>query len=378
MPDELKIGLIGLGFIGKIHTTAYRNIPLCYADPQCTANLTSVLRSTLRSEQALMDSLGIELRTTDPDEFFKQKHDIVDICTPNVLHFEQTLSALKQGSHVYCEKPLAMNLEEARLMQSAALEAGVLTHVAFVLRYVPAIRQMRALLEAGALGEVLNFRAHMFHSSYLDPNRPISWRLRNADSGGGAFADLGAHLVDLTHYFLGGVSQVSAQMRTFIEERPAKKGSNTSVKVDVDDWTHCQLILESGVPGHIEVTRMASGAAEETSFEIFGSAGALAFHISRPNAVRFHDLKQGRWLEGAIDAPTPEGEWPMGALWPSGKYSQGLMSDAHLASIYDFMLHILEGTPTAIDFGAGLAVQEVLEAAYRSAGQGSEVIELPL
>jgi predicted dehydrogenase len=378
MPDELKVGLIGLGYIGKIHATAYRNIPLCYAEPQCTANLASVLRSQLDSEQILMDSLGIELRTTDPDEFFTQQHDIVDICTPNVLHLEQTLSALKQGSHVHCEKPLAMNLEEAQTMQRSAEKAGVLTHVAFVLRYVPAIRQMKALLEAGAIGEVLNFRAHMFHSSYLDPGRPMSWRLRDADSGGGAFADLGAHLVDLMHYFLGDVAKVSAQMRTFIQERPAAKGSSKREKVDVDDWTDCRLILESGIPGNIEVTRMASGAAEETSFEIYGNAGALIFHISRPYAVRFHDLKKGRWLEGAVDVPTPEGERPIGALWPSGKYSQGLMSDAHLASIYDFMLHIQEGSHSAIDFEAGLAVQEVLEAAYRSAEQGSEVIELPL
>jgi predicted dehydrogenase len=378
MPDELKVGLIGLGYIGKIHATAYRNIPLCFSEPQCVANVTSVLRSQLDTEHPLMDSLGIEVRTTNPDEFFSQQHDIVDICTPNVLHLEQTLLTLNQGSHVYCEKPLAMNLEEARSMQQAAEEAGVLTHVAFVLRYVPAIRQMKALLEAEAIGEILNFRAHMFHSSYLDPARPMSWRLRNKDSGGGAFADLGAHLIDLTHYFLGDVARVSAQTRTFIQERPTAKDSSAREKVDVDDWTHCQLTLKSGVPGHIEVTRMASGAAEETGFEIYGSAGALIFHISRPYSVRLHDLKQGRWLEGAIDVPTPQDERPISALWPSGKYSQGLMSDAHLASIYDFMLLIQEGKSSSIDFQAGLAVQEVLEAAYRSSEQGSKAVHLPL
>ncbi|MFN2148632.1 MAG: Gfo/Idh/MocA family protein [Anaerolineales bacterium] len=378
MPDKLKVGLIGLGYIGKVHATAYRNIPLCYSKPQCTAELSSVLRSQLESEQALMDEIGFDLRTTDPEEFFAQAHDIVDICTPNALHREQTLAALERGSHIYCEKPLAMNLEEARGMQRAAEAAGVHTHVAFVLRYLPAIRQMKALLQAGALGEVLNFRAHMFHSSYLDPDRPMSWRLREAESGGGAFADLGAHLIDLTHYLLGEVAQVSAQMRTFIQDRPTTRGSSTKEKVDVDDWTHCRLILKSGVPGHIEATRMAAGAAEETGFEIFGRRGSLMFHISHPYAVRYHDLRAGRWNEGAIDAPTPAGERPAAALWPNAKYSQGLMSDAHLASIYDFMLNIQEGQRSAIDFGAGTAVQEVLEAAYRSAREGSRPIELPL
>ena len=378
MPDKIKVGLIGLGFIGKVHATAYRNIPLCYSKPQCTAEPSAVLRSQLDTEQALMDELDFDLRTTDPAEFFARPYDLVDVCTPNALHREQTLAAIAQGSHVYCEKPLAMDLEQAREMQRAAEKAGVLTHVAFVLRYLPAIRQMKALLQAGALGEVLNFRAHMFHSSYLDPNRPMSWRLRNSESGGGAFADLGAHLIDLTHYLLGEIAQVSAHMRTFIQDRPVAKGASSKGKVDVDDWTHCQLMLKSGIPGHIEATRMAAGASEETSFEIYGRHGSLIFHISHPYAVRYHDLKAGHWIEGAIDAPTPAGERPVSALWPNAKYSQGLMSDSHLASIYDFFLNIQEGQRSAIDFKAGAAVQEVLEAAYRSAEEGSKTIELPL
>jgi len=378
MTDELRVGLIGLGYIGKIHATAYRNIPLCFSEPKTTAKLTAVLRSRLDTEVAFMDEVGFEVCSQDPAEFFAQQLDLVDVCTPNVLHHEQVAAALIKNCHVYCEKPLAMSLDEARAMVDAAEKAGVLTHVAFVLRYLPAVRQMKALLEAGAIGEVLNFRAHMFHSSYLDPLRPMSWRLRNEDSGGGAFADLGAHLIDLTHYLLGEVTSVSALMKTFIRERPASKGSDVRESVDVDDWTHCRLELGSGAIGHIEVTRMAAGAAEATSFEIFGSQGTLNFHIARPYAVRFHDLRKGYWSDGAIEAPTPEGERPIQALWPSGKYSQGLMSDAHLASIYDFMQCIHEGKPSAIDFRAGMAVQEVLEAAYTSADREGVPVRLPL
>ncbi len=378
MTKSLNIGLIGLGYIGKIHASAYRNIPLCFSDPPVTANLAAVLRSGLETEVKLMEDFGFELRTTDPQEFFSQPLDIVDICTPNVLHLEQVEQAVQRKRHIYCEKPLAMNFEEARVMAQMARESGILTHVAFVLRYVPAVRQMKALLEAGRIGEVLNFRGHMFHSGYLDPDRPMSWRLRHSQSGGGAFADLGAHLIDLVHYLIGNVAWVQAVMKTYIASRPTSPGTTEREKVDVDDWALCTMGLESGEMGVLEVTRMAAGAAEETALEIYGSQGALIFHISRPNHVHHYDLTRKKWSSGAIDVPEIQGERPIGHLWPSGKFSQGLMTDAHLASAYDFMLCVGEGKNSTIDFEVGLAAQEVLEAGYRSAARGGERIDLPL
>ncbi|HEY43182.1 MAG TPA: Gfo/Idh/MocA family oxidoreductase [Anaerolineae bacterium] len=377
MTKPLNVGLIGLGFIGKIHTTAYRNIPLCFSDPPVAARLAAVLRSDLGTEVELMEESRFGLRTTDPEEFFNQSLDIVDICTPNVLHMEQVEQAVQRKLHVYCEKPLAMNYEEARAMAQIAREAGVLTHVAFVLRYLPAIRQMKALLEAGRIGEILNFRGHMYHSGYLDPDRPMSWRLRHSQSGGGVFADLGAHLIDLLHYLMGKVAWVRAATKTYISSRPVSRGATEREEVDVDDWALCTMELESGAMGVLEVTRMAAGAAEETALEIYGSQGALIFHISQPNFVRYYDLNRKMWSLGAIDVPEFPGERPIGQLWPSGKYSQGLMTDAHLASAYDFLLCVAEGKPSTIGFEAGLATQEVLEAAYLSAARGGERIDLP-
>ncbi len=253
-----------------------------------------------------------------------------------------------------------------------------MTHTAFVLRYLPAIRQIKALLQAGELGEIFNFRAHMFHSSYLDANRPMSWRLRHAESGGGAFADLGAHLVDMLQYLLGRVTGVQAESATFITNRPASKGDPHRELVDVDDWMLCRLEMQSGARGVVEVTRMAAGAGEETTLEIFGSLGAAAFHISQPDAVRFYNIKQGRWMQGSVPLLPVAGERPLEKIYPSAKFSQGLMTNVHLASAYDFLQCIAEAKPSALDFQSGLAVQEVLEAAYLSAAHSGERIRLPL
>jgi predicted dehydrogenase len=376
MGRALKVGLIGLGYIGKIHAIAYRDIRACFESPKATAELTAVLRSGHAAGGEAQGESGFGLVTQDSDVFFAQPLDLVDICTPNFLHREQVEQALDRGLPVYCEKPLANTLGEARAMADLAARADVLTQVAFVLRYLPGIRQMKALIAAGQIGEVLNCRAQMFHSSYLDPERPMSWRLRRRDSGGGALADLGSHLIDLFRYLVGEIQWVCSEMRTFIPERPEQRGSSRRQPVDVDDWAHCVVGLENGAVGTIEVTRMAAGAGEATSVEVFGRKGALVFHISEPETVRYHDLQRGQWLQGKVEAPAIPGERPVAGLWPPAKYSQGTMVNAHLAAAYDFLQCVSEGAPSAVDFAAGLAAQEVLEAAYRSAAHNGERVAL--
>ena len=139
---------------------------------------------------------------------------------------------------------LGLNLDQARESTLAAKSAGVLTHTAFTMRYVPAVQQAKAILAAGALGEIYNFRIHYFHNSYMDPLRPMSWRLKKETSGGGSLADLGIHMIDMVGYLLGDVDWVKCQTRTFITQRPLAAGSSQMADVDVDDWALCTLGLK--------------------------------------------------------------------------------------------------------------------------------------
>lgn len=373
---QINLGLIGFGYIGKVHTIAYKDIPHCIGQPQVTANLVGLLRSRLDTELEAMHGAGYKLVTTSPDEFFAQPMDVVDICTPNDLHLDQCQRALQAHLAVYCEKPLARTYEEARTLVELAEKFGAITQVAYVMRYIPAIRHMKALIDAGEIGQVFNFRGHLFHGSYLDPNRPMSWRLRHAQSGGGAFMDLGAHLVDLTHYLLGRVAGVRATMRTLISERYATKHSDQKEKVDVDDWALANLELDNGAIGVIEVTRMAAGASQASGFEVYGSQGALIYTESQPESVRYFNLKRGEWVNGPSQIPPLPGERPIEQLWPSAKYSQGFMTNAHLAAQYDLLLNVAENKPSQADFKAAAITQKVIEAAYLSANQGGELYRL--
>jgi len=372
------IGLIGFGFIGKLHANAYHNIPYCFSQPAALAHLQVVLRSNPGQDQEFIRNLNINLVTSQAEDFYSQPLDAVDICTPNVFHREQALEAIRRNKHVYCEKPLGRTLADAQAIAASARKSKLITHSAFMMRYLPAIRQMKAVLENGGIGQPYHFRAHLFHSSYLDKGRPMSWRLRHAAAGGGALADLGIHLMDLLRFLLGEVAWVQCQTRTFITERPSSAGSAKMETVDVDDWALCQLGMQNGSTGFIEVSRVAGGASENSVIEIFGSQGSLKVDLEQLQTVDYFDAKRKQWLIGPQDFPPPAGLRPTEQLWPASKQSLGYMLDAHLASAYDFLQCILEKKPSMLNFETALAAQEILEAAYLSASRSSQRINLPL
>jgi predicted dehydrogenase len=375
---EIRVGLVGFGMIGKLHTLAYRNLVLSAKEPRVTPRLVALLRSQLSTGGTQTTSSGFELVTTDPAQFYAQRPDAVDICTPNDLHFNQVKEALSAGTAVYCEKPLGLNYQEAVILAELAEQSKAITQVAYTMRYSSGIRQMKKLIEDGLIGKVLHFRAFMYHASYLDPARPMSWRLRFDRSGGGAFQDLGSHLADLVLYLLGNVGRLHAEMRTFIPQRPAAPGSLRMENVDVDDWMQCQVELSGGGMGTLEVSRLAAGTGESTGLEVYGSKGALIYSNKKPETASFYDVSQKQWRTSELVPGTPAGERPIAETWPDKKFSQGDMLNRHLAEIYDFLLNVAEGKPSNIDFRAAARAQEIVEAAYRSARRGGAWEDLPL
>ncbi len=256
--------------------------------------------------------------------------------------------------------------------------AGVFTHTAFTMRYVPAVQQAKAILSAGALGEIFNFRIHYFHNSYMDPARPISWRLQKATSGGGSLTDLGIHMIDMVGFLLGEADWVKCRTRTFITQRPITSGSTKTAEVDVDDWALCMLGLKNDSEGVIEVTRMSGGMGDSCRIEIFGSLGSIEIDFNQPGSVRYYDQKRKQYQLGSQDFHTPSGDRSISEWLPASKFSLGWFKDAHLGSIMDFLLNISENKQSSANFDAALKAQEILEAAYISAGSNTEKINLPL
>ncbi len=375
---KLNIGLIGFGFIGKLHAKAYESIPYAFPEPTVTARINAILRQNPGADSKFLHTLGDPFVTSRSNDFYAQPMDAVDICSPNVFHHEQALEAIRNDKHIYCEKPLGFNLQDARDIVSSANKKNLITHCAFMMRYIPAVRQMKAIIENGGIGQPLHFRAYINHGGYIDVLRPMSWRLRYSMAGGGALADLGIHLLDLIQFLLGKVAWVQCQTRTFVPRRPATAHSSQLETVDVDDWALCQLGLPNDACGTVEVTRVAAGAGEESGLEIHGSLGSLKMDIGHPEQLNYYDVKRKQWIDGKLDFPPAVNLRPIEQLWPPSKQSMGYMLNAHLACCYDFLQCIQEQKPSPLDFNAALTAQEMLEAAYLSASKGGQRISLPL
>ncbi|MCB0071069.1 MAG: Gfo/Idh/MocA family oxidoreductase, partial [Caldilineaceae bacterium] len=175
----LNIAMIGYGGIGRVHVMAYRSIPYLYGLPADTVNIVGVATTNPESAWAAKQEIGCDVWTTDYTELLARDDvDLVDVCVPNRLHEEVVVAAAQAGKHIYCEKPLAMDVAEAQRMVDAVNAAGVKAQMTFNFRFFPAVLRAKQLIDEGFLGRVFSYRGRYYRASYIDPNKPLSWRLR--------------------------------------------------------------------------------------------------------------------------------------------------------------------------------------------------------
>ena len=371
----LGIAMIGYGGIGRVHAMAYRDIPFTYGIPANLINIVSVATSSQQTAKKAADEIGCNVYTANYLELLNRDDvDFIDCCTPNHLHEEIILAAAKAGKHIYCEKPLAMNVEQAKRMIEAVQTAGVKTQITFNFRFFPAIYRAKQLIDAGFLGRVFSFRGRYFRSSYIDPNKPLSWRLSKEISGGGALHDLGSHVLDLIYYLLGPFESVQGTLETLIKERPVKAGSSEKGLVDVDDFALINAKLQDGTIGNIEVSRMGTGVSNECLFEIYGEKGAIRFNAEDPSYLEIYDTRDISSPQGGLrgfkkieTVGRYDGQKAPDVTMPTG------FVRTHTECQYQFLKAIWEDRDGSPNFQRGLHIQEVLEAVIKSSELGQWV-----
>jgi predicted dehydrogenase len=361
--------------MGKVHGHAYRSLGFYYDPAPAKVVLAGVATRSESSWKRAVDEWGYEFGTTDFRELcVRDDIDIIDCCAPNALHKDVLLAALERRKHVYMDKPLSRDLAEATTMaESAAQHPNCVTQMAFQYRFAPALLRAKELIDSGALGRVFTARVCYLHAGYVDPKRPFTWRLDVAQSGkGGALFDLGAHVIDLTRHLLGDFSQVLHCSETFIKERPLKEDPARMVPVVVDDVSLLLFRLQNGAVGTLESSRLATGAQDEVRFEAHGSRGAIRFNLMQPNYLEFYDaaLPEGAYgADRGYKAIECVARYPKPAALPGPKFSVGWLR-FHVHSIYNFVSHVVNRTPSAPAILDGAKTQAVMEAALDSAQTG--------
>jgi predicted dehydrogenase len=368
MTAVLRAGLIGSGYMGRAHAIAMHSVAATFG-AEYRIECAVLADSSAAAAERAAESLGFARSTGDWREIVRDPNiDLVDICTPNHLHAEMALAALAAGKHVYCEKPLALDLAQTIAVAEAAERSGMCHAMGFNYICNPMVQVARQIIQAGELGEIVAFHGRYFEDYMCDPSAPYTWRCQRRLAGSGALADLGSHLINMTHFLLGPIVRVCGTLQTVHRER-AEPGSGVYRPVENDDMAWALVELDSGLGGTFEISRIATGFKCGLAVQVHGTRGTLSFDQERMNELRLYrtgDPDGRRGFRTILAGP----EHPdYAAFCPAPGHGLGI-NDLKVIEIRNVVRAIRTGEPAVPDFAEGLRVQRVMTAIEQSAAQG--------
>ena len=367
-----RVGIVGFGMIGKVHAYGYINLPLYYDPPPLEATITHVATARAETAEKARKILNAKVATTDYRVITENPEvDIVHICTPNYLHREALLSAMRHQKHIYCDKPLVATMAEAEEIRAALKDYRGTAQMTFQNRFFPATMRAKQWIDEGRLGEILQFRVAYLHSGNVDPQAPARWKLTTA-GGGGVIADLASHVLDLIEHLVGPLRSLTADTHVAYGQRPALGNPAEKVAVDAEDCVLVLARLAGGAPGTIEATKLASGSEDELRVEIHGTRGAVRLNGMDPHHLEVHDATVANQPLGGLRGwhridtgnryPSPASGFP--ALKSPIGWVRG-----HAACLANFLAAVAQGRPAEPGLQQGLRVQYLMHCLRQSAAE---------
>jgi len=271
--SRVRIGVIGTSpFTQSFHLESLKGHP--------AVQVTALCGRDRKRAEAAAEKYGIPGVVTDYRELVSSPQvDAVIIVTPNVLHYPMTLAAVAAKKHVFCEKPLGMNLAEAREMYEKAEAAHVVHMTNFTNRGLPAAIQMKEGLSQGYVGKVYHISINVVTSFHRE--NVMTWRRDRRQAGTGALGDIGSHMLDLARWFGGDVKRVAAHLATVAKELRVPE-TGKPVANETDDACAMLLDYQSGAQGVVHLTWVAHPSlGARLRVEVHGSEGVLLFERRR-------------------------------------------------------------------------------------------------
>ena len=330
---RLGIGILGCGFISQYHLNALASVE--------EAAVVAVCDRSEERARALAGTYEVPRVYSELESMLDDAEvEAVLILTPNHVHKEQTIEAVRRGRHVMVQKPFARSVSEGREMLAAARKAGVVLAPSFMHRFAVETRQAKRYIEEGAIGRPTSFhiRNGVMSSTWA------SWFYDADLTGGGAVIDVGVHGIDVVRYLLGGIAEASATLTTSTPTRVLADGS--TVRLEAEDTAAITYVTESGTLVAHEVSWVQRMGAKRFSFEIYGDQGTIMVRST------LGPLAIASSVTGGIDT------WFVPEL-PNEQFGQ--------AQHRSFVRSCLGHEPVSPSAEDGIATLEVVEAVYRSA-----------
>ena len=368
---EIGIGLIGSGYIGKTHAIAYNAHTAVFGGPG-----RPVCRALAEIDQAKAEyeasALGFERGTGDWHDLLNADDiDVIAIATPNALHKDMTIAAIEAGKHVYVEKPLALDAHEANEIIKAyeARDTGAkpLVHM-LGYNYLcnPIISTLKAMIDAGELGEIIHFRGRHNEDYMASPEVPFSWRCSKAAAGTGTLGDMGSHIISMAMHLVGPIMSLCGDTDTVIPRR--KDASGILRAVENEDQAQAIVRFANGVMGILETSRVAMGKKQGLAFEIVGTKASVEFDQERMNELRLYEACAAKGRSGfrtiLVDATCPD----FGAFCPAPGHGLGY-NDLKIIEVNRLMKAVVEGAPVPVDLYTARDIEKVIDTWVLSASE---------
>ncbi|MBL9118897.1 MAG: Gfo/Idh/MocA family oxidoreductase [Phycisphaerae bacterium] len=369
MTQDLRIAMIGYGFMGKTHSHAYRTVNNFFPRKHRPVLQVLCARDSAKAKE-FAETWGYRHVVGDwRDVVNRSDVDAIDICTPNDLHAEIAIAAANAGKMVLCEKPLSINAAEGERMVRAVESAGVANTVWYNYRRIPAVTLAKQLVAEGRLGRIFHFRAQFLQDWTISADLPQGgtglWRLDAGAAGSGVTGDLLAHCIDTAQWLNGGISRVVARTETFIRRRMHVLTGKVE-DVGIDDACEVLCDFTNGSLGNFESTRYARGHKAKYTFEINGENASVAWDLHDLHRLQYFDHRDEGIIRGWHSVHVTDGDHPYMKQWWVPGLAIGY-EHSFIHQLADFLGSLETGAPAHPTFRDALQTGKVCDAILRSA-----------